>query len=178
MAGDISTVAVLGLANSTTAKTLFDEVGKDIRQSGMPFISDLSVSSLFADYANVFSTRGSQDNANLPVLRRFLKDSGAQRPAFIGIKNALFSAAMGDGLKGGDDIPPLVADHRLTLTNDKLDPEADYLLTIVARLLRWPDRPIRADEISQLAGCSVRTAYRLILRLKASGIIRAASRGH
>ena len=50
-----STVAVLGLANSATAKVLFDTAGKDIRDSGVPFISDLSVNSLFADYANVFT---------------------------------------------------------------------------------------------------------------------------
>lgn len=117
-----STVAVLGLANSATAKVLFETVGKEIRDSGVPFISDLSVNSLFADYANVFTTRASQETDSLPILRRFLKDSGVKKPAFIGIKDAIFSTALADGLKGGDG-PALVADHRLTLTKEQINPD-------------------------------------------------------
>ena len=117
-----STIAVLGLANSTFAKALFDTAGKEIRDSGVPFVSDLAINSLFADYANVFTTRASQENENLPVLRRFIKDLGVQRPAFIGLTDTVFSAALGDGLKGGGDGPSLVADHRFKLRDDKIDP--------------------------------------------------------
>ena len=117
-----STVAVLGLANSATAKVLFETAGKEIRESGVPFISDLSVNSLFADYANVFTTRASQETDSLPILRRFLKDLGVKKPAFIGVKDAIFSTALADGLKGGDG-PALVADHRLTLTKEQINPE-------------------------------------------------------
>ena len=52
-------------------------------------------------------TRASQDNDSLPILRRFLKDLGVQKPAFIGIKDAFFSAALGDGLKGGGEVRAL-----------------------------------------------------------------------
>jgi ABC-type branched-subunit amino acid transport system substrate-binding protein len=117
-----STIAVLGLANSATAKVLFDTAGKEIRDSGVPFISDLSVNTLFADMSNVFTTRASQENENVPVLRRFIKDLGIQRPAFVGLSELVFSTALGDGLKGGGDGPALVADHRFKLRDDKIDP--------------------------------------------------------
>lgn len=117
-----STVAILGLANSANGKALFDLASKEIRDSGVPFISDLSVSSLFADLGNVFTTRSAQETENIPLLRQFLKDLGVQKPAFIGLKDQVFSRLLGDSLKGGDG-PALVADHRLGLQNNQLVPE-------------------------------------------------------
>lgn len=117
-----STVAILGLANSANGKALFDAAGKEIRESGVPFISDLSVSGLFAEIGNVFTTRSAQETENIPLLRQFLKDLGVQKPAFIGLKDQVFSQVLGDTLKGGDG-PALVADHRLVLQNNQLVPE-------------------------------------------------------
>ena len=119
---DTSTVAVLGLANSANAKALFDAAGPEIRDSGAPFISDLSVSGLFAELGNVFTTRSAQETENIPLLLQFLKDLGVQKPAFIGLKDQVFSRVLGDTLKGGNG-PALVADHRLSLANNQLIPE-------------------------------------------------------
>ncbi len=120
--GDASTVAVLGLANSANAKALFDAAAPEIRDSGAPFISDLSVSSLFAELGNVFTTRSAQETENIPLLLNFLKDLGVQKPAFIGLKDQVFSKVLGDTLKGGNG-PALVADHRLSLAGNQLVPE-------------------------------------------------------
>jgi ABC-type branched-subunit amino acid transport system substrate-binding protein len=117
-----ATIAVLGLSNSTSGKALFESAGKEIRESGVPYISDLAIDSLFSDFPNVFTTRASQEHENLPVLRRFIKDLGVQRPAFVGLTDTVFSTVLGDGLKGAGDGPALVADHRFKLRDGKVDP--------------------------------------------------------
>ena len=118
------TVAMIGLSNSANAKATFDALGSDIGASGIPFLSDITVNSIFDKHANVFTTRPSQDDERVPVLAQFIKARNVQRPAFVGLKDALFSASLGDGLKRlGEDVG-LVADHRLTLQNNKLDPTA------------------------------------------------------
>ena len=117
---DRHTVAMVGLANSTRAKEMLEAVGGRLRENGMPFISDISVNSLFAAYPSVFTTRASQDDDRLPVLAAFMKAKGVKRPAFIGIKDALFSTTLGEGLKGIAG-PALVGDYRLTLKDNALD---------------------------------------------------------
>ncbi len=42
---DKQTVAIIGLQNSTRAKEVFDTAGEEIKSSGMPWISSLSVNS-------------------------------------------------------------------------------------------------------------------------------------
>ena len=66
--GDPDTLAVIGLGNFDRAKEVFTALGAEIRASGIPFVSDISVNSLFAGYPNVFTTRASQDDERIPVL--------------------------------------------------------------------------------------------------------------
>jgi hypothetical protein len=116
-----STVAMVGLAATDRAKPAFDALGSEIGASGIPFLSDISVNSIFEKQANVFSMRASQDDERLPVMVAFIKAREIHRPAFVGLKDQLFSTSLGDGLKNNDEIG-LVADHRLTMQNNKLDP--------------------------------------------------------
>ncbi len=119
---DPQTIAMIGLTNPDRAKEVFDTAGTEIRNSGVPFISNIAVSSIFANYPNVFSMRASQDDDNVPVLSRFTKDLAFRRPAFIGLKEQLSSSAFGDGLKERLEAPGFIADYRLTITDNKLDP--------------------------------------------------------
>ncbi len=120
---DPETLALLGLGYSARAKAVFDAAGGDIKASGVPFLSNISITSIFAAYPNVFTTRASQDDERIPVLIQFVKQVGAKRPAFVGIRDSLFSNTLADGLKGAaSSETPLVADHRLGLTDRKADP--------------------------------------------------------
>jgi hypothetical protein len=133
---DPDTLAIVGLSNFESSKAVFTSLGAEIRASDIPFISNVSINSLFAAYPNVFTTRASQDDERLPVIVQFLKQSGAQRPAFVGLKDSVFSAMLGDKLKVGT--PPLVADHRIDRKNDKLDP-AQIMATVADLKVQTPD---------------------------------------
>jgi hypothetical protein len=119
---DPRTLAIIGMSNSNRATAVFKAEGAAIRQSGVPFISDISINSIFADAPNVFTTRASQDDERIPVIAAFLKGIGASRPAFVGISDSLFSDTLAKGLARAAPDAPLVADHRVNLNEGKSDP--------------------------------------------------------
>jgi ABC-type branched-subunit amino acid transport system substrate-binding protein len=119
---DPETLALIGLGYAVRAKAVFEAAGGEIKDSQIPFLSNISITSIFADHPNVFTTRASQDDERIPVLIQFVKQIGAMRPAFVGIKNNLFSTTLADGLRSASSEAPLVADHRLALADDKADP--------------------------------------------------------
>src|SRR5215471_6336181 len=115
-----NTVAMIGLTQTARAKAVFDAVGSDIAASGVPFLSDIAVNSIFEKQGNVFTMRPAQDDQRVPVIEAFIKERGIKRPAFVGLKDQLFSSSLGDGLKNSA-VVRLVADHRLA---QKADPAA------------------------------------------------------
>jgi len=119
---DPQALAVIGLSRSSQAKAVFKTLGREIKESQVPFLSNISITSIFAGYPNVFTTRASQDDERIPVLIQFAKQIGAVRPAFIGIKDSPFSESLGDGLARATGAAPLVADHRLPQVDNNLDP--------------------------------------------------------
>jgi hypothetical protein len=119
---DPRTIALIGLSNADRAKAVFEQVGPDIKSSEVPFLSDLSVNSIFAAYPNVFTTRASQDDERIPVLVQFSKQIGSVRPAFLGTKGNVFSETLEQGLKTAPGALPLVVDHQLIQKDGKLDP--------------------------------------------------------
>ena len=121
------TIAMLGLTNSTIAKAAFDAAGEEIGASKIPFLSDVGVTSVFDKYPNVYSMRPSQDEERVPAMVAFMKARGLERPAFVGMKDALYSTSLGDGLLAGG--AKLVADHRLSLKDSEFDP-ADIEATV------------------------------------------------
>lgn len=126
-----NTVAMVGLSSTDRAKAAFDVAGSEIGASGIPFLSDITVNSIFDKQANVFTMRPSQDDERVPVMAAFMKARNIQRPAFVGLKDQLFSTSLADGLKSSDEVN-LVADHRLVQANNKLDPAA--IAAVVADL--------------------------------------------
>ena len=93
---DPQTVAMIGLSNATRAKAAFDAEGKELKDSGIPFISDISVGGIIANYPNVFTTRASEDEERMPVLTEFVKQMHVARPAFAGLQNSVASGNLGD----------------------------------------------------------------------------------
>lgn len=132
------TLAIVGLSNSNRAKEVFDTLGDDIRKSKIPFLSDITVNSIFEDSPNVLTMRASQDADRVPVITQFLIAQKYARPAFIGLSDTLFSASLGDGLKETLGASGLAADYRLKLVNDAL--VADEVAAMVADLkAKQPD---------------------------------------
>ncbi len=119
---DPQTMAMVGMTNSTRAKAALDADGKDLSSSNIPFLSDISVASLIANYPSVFTTRPSEDEERMPIISEFIKEMKFVRVAFVGIKDNVASGNLGDSLKQLLGADALVADHRLALTDNKLSP--------------------------------------------------------
>ncbi|MGE0627792.1 MAG: ABC transporter substrate-binding protein, partial [Hyphomicrobiaceae bacterium] len=115
-------VAMVGVSNSNTAKVMFDRLGPEIGTSGIPFLSNISISSIFKPYANVFTTRASQDDERLPVMAQFIRSMNFGRVAFAGRKDSVFSNLLGDGLKTRLGAEKVIIDHRIGMAGDNLDP--------------------------------------------------------
>ncbi len=114
------TLAIVGLSNSSRAQASFKELEKELGGSDVPFISDLSVNSIFERFQNVYTTRASQDAERLPVMVEFIRQMRYERPAFVGLSDAVFSSGLGDGLKKllGEGMGGLVADKRFSSKGD------------------------------------------------------------
>jgi len=147
---DPQTVALIGLSNSNIAKATFDALGQQIKDSAIPFLSDVSVTSLYEKIPNVFTMRSSQDDERLPVLAQFLRQQDARKPGFIGIKDALFSTSLADGLTRILGDRKLIVDHRLGLKDGKL--EAAEVAAMVENL------KTKAPDLLFLSIGSARTA--------------------
>jgi hypothetical protein len=81
---DKETLAMLGMFNSNRAQATFKALGQSLRDSAIPFISAISVNSIFADFPNVYTMQVSQDAERLPVIRH--DQAGVDREAFAADK--------------------------------------------------------------------------------------------
>jgi hypothetical protein len=117
---DPRAVAMIGLTNTQRAKEVFDKAGGEIKTAGIPWLSNISVNSLFEEYPTVFTMRGAQEDDSIPVLARFVQTRQAKRLAFVAVKDQIFSAALLDGLKARLGAEAFVADYRFTLKDDKI----------------------------------------------------------
>jgi hypothetical protein len=117
---DPQTVAMIGMSNSARAKIAFDANGKELKASGIPFISNVSVGSLIANYPNVYTTRPSEDEERMPVLGQFVKQMKINRVGFVGLRSSFFSNNLGDGLKKLLGPEAVTADYRLNTVGDDI----------------------------------------------------------
>jgi len=83
---DPDTIALIGLQSTDRAQAVFKQLGPRLAESGVPWISSIGLTNLFAGYPNVFTIQGSQEEENIPVITEFLKERNLTRPAFIGMK--------------------------------------------------------------------------------------------
>ncbi len=120
---DTETLAMIGLTSANRGKAVFEALGSDILKSGIPFISDVSVNTLFTAFPNVYTTRASQDTDSVPVIQRFTQHFNFARTAFVGLKEAVGSAALGDGLRAALAEGQMVADMRIAGDAEKVSAE-------------------------------------------------------
>lgn len=117
---DPQLLAIVGLTSSDRGEELFNGakdkskgLSQQIVESGVPFITDMSVNDVFAAYPNVFSTRPSQDDGNAPVVTEFISQMGYEKVGLIVNNDKLYSKAFGDALATGIGPGKIVADHRV-----------------------------------------------------------------
>jgi len=167
---DPDSVAMIGLSSSDRSKAVFESAGKEIKQKNIPFLSAISVNSIIADYPNVFTMRASQENERLPVLAQFVRRSGFQRPAFVGMRDTLYSTSLADGLNRVMGAY-MVADHRVATKDERADP-ADFPAVIedlkqknpdLVFLAVGPDR--NAEFVNQLKAAGLSPALMLTGRI-------------
>jgi len=118
---DPEVLALIGLGYSKRAEAVFKAAGSEIRDSNVPFLSNISITSIFADYPNVFTTRASQDDERIPVLIEFVKKLGFKRPAFLGRSGSMFSTTLAAGLNRSLSETPLVAERWLRRSEKGFD---------------------------------------------------------
>ncbi len=117
---DPTLLAMIGLSSSTRGKAVFDALGAEIGASKVPFVSDISVRSMFAAHDNVYTTRASQDEVRAPVMGEFARAIGYQRPAFLGRSGAVYVDALAEGLKKVHGEGGLTADLRVAIEDDMI----------------------------------------------------------
>lgn len=108
---DPQSIAMIGLQSSDRAREVFKQLGPSLTGSSLPWLSSLASTSLFANYPNVFTMRGSQEEESIPVIAEFVKDHKFGRPAFLGLKGQTFIEATVKGLEATKGFPPFVAKH-------------------------------------------------------------------
>jgi hypothetical protein len=108
---DPQSIAMIGLQSSDRAREVFKQHGPSLIGSGIPWLSSLASTSLFASYPNVFTMRGSQEEESIPVIAEFVKDRKFSRPAFLGLKGQPFIEATVKGLEATKGFPSFVAKH-------------------------------------------------------------------
>lgn len=118
-------LAIIGLSNATRGEKVFTTIGDEIQASGVPFISNISVSDIFSSLTNVFSTRPSQEAERVPVMAAFAAEMKFRRVAFLGRNGATVMEAIGDGLKKSTVGNRIIADHRITRTGEGQDATFD-----------------------------------------------------
>ncbi|MEL6372739.1 MAG: ABC transporter substrate-binding protein [Pseudomonadota bacterium] len=116
-------IGMIGVPSSTRGKAVFDALGLPIRESRLPFITEISLNGMFADQPHVFTLASAVSN-EVDLLRAFIADKGYTRPAFVGLRDNLYARALGDGLAAtptdGLSAPvakasALAVDHRLNI---------------------------------------------------------------
>ena len=135
---DPTTVAMIGLSNSNRAKAAFDSAGKELADSGIPVLSNISVTSIFKNAPNVLTTQASQDEERIPVMAQFIRKMKFERVAYAGVTENVFSTALGDGLRKRLGESGLVADQRMRAPGDVLDKD-DLAAAVAAIKAKSPD---------------------------------------
>lgn len=156
-----NTLAMIGLSGSNRGKAVFEKLGEDINRRNIPFITDLSATSLFEAFPNTFTMRPSQENERVPVIMQFLKDSKFQKPAFVGIANNAASEELSKLLSETSDGPALVSTQSIPIKDGKAE---DIQVKAAIANLAQSD----ADIVFALLGSSVIDQF--LTEAKAAGL--------
>lgn len=113
-------LAMLGVPSSTRGRAVFEQLGSRIRDSQVPFITEMSLDTIFADDPNVFTMASSVRN-ELEVVQQMIARGAYQRPVFIGLDDDLYSFALEEGVAHIPEGPALAARLRVPVRDYKLD---------------------------------------------------------
>ena len=121
-------LAIIGLTSAARGERVFASIGDKIGNSGIPFISHLSVAEIFTRFPNVFSTRPTQEAERVPVMAAYIAEMNFQAVAFLGRSGSAVIDAIGNSLKRSKIANRIVADHRIGRIGQgesaTLDPDA------------------------------------------------------
>ncbi|MEM1293940.1 MAG: ABC transporter substrate-binding protein, partial [Verrucomicrobiota bacterium] len=95
--GEERLIAMLGLWSSSRGSGITDLVG----QSGVPFISEISLDQLFRDHENIFTLTTSVSD-DIDLFQRFLSDNFTS-VQFVGVNDDLFTLEFHNALEGLKD---------------------------------------------------------------------------
>nr|VFJ72021.1 MAG: ABC-type branched-chain amino acid transport system, substrate-binding protein [Candidatus Kentron sp. FW] len=110
---DTHLLGIIGCWNSTRGKEIVDLIG----ESGVPFIGDFSLDTLFSNYGNIYSmTKGISDR--LFVFDRFIKSRMVKNIAFIGETGDLYTTEYYNHIRNH------LSDDDLGLTYEKWLPKS------------------------------------------------------
>ncbi|MEL7048752.1 MAG: ABC transporter substrate-binding protein, partial [Pseudomonadota bacterium] len=115
-----NTMAMIGVSSSTRGRAVFEAVGAKIKNSAIPFITEMSLDQIFASAPNVFTMASSVHN-ELEVVQELISKGGYARPVFVGLDNDDYSFALEDGVANIPGGPELVGRYRLPVRNYQLD---------------------------------------------------------
>ncbi|MEO1282727.1 MAG: ABC transporter substrate-binding protein, partial [Pseudomonadota bacterium] len=114
------TIAMIGVSSSTRGRAVFEAVGNQIKDSSIPFITEMSLDNIFADAPNVFTMASSVRN-ELEVIQEMIAKGGYERPVFVGLDNDVYSFALEDGVADNPVGPGLAERIRVPVRNYELD---------------------------------------------------------
>lgn len=129
---DPDMLAMIGIPSSTRGDVVFKTLAPELRKQAIPFITEISLDTIFRDQPSVFTMASSVRN-ELEVVRKVIAEGGYQRPVFVGLDDDLYSRALGDGLKETPGDVPLVGTYSAPVKNYQLaEAEAEALATAIA----------------------------------------------
>jgi len=114
---DPTTIGMLGVPSSTRGRAVFEKLGDDIRETAVPFITEMSLDEIFAGHPNVFTMASSVRN-ELEVINEAIASGGYERPVFVGLDNDLYSFALEEGIASGST--PLLRRFRVPVRDYQL----------------------------------------------------------
>ncbi|MEL6299437.1 MAG: ABC transporter substrate-binding protein [Pseudomonadota bacterium] len=118
--GSDALLAMVGVASSTRGRAVFATLGDDIRKSNVPFITEMSVETIFRDQPAVFTMASSVRN-ELESVGRTIVDIGAERPVFVGLDSDRYSFALEEGIAMQPGVPVLAGRMRVPVKQYKID---------------------------------------------------------
>ncbi|MFV0296325.1 MAG: ABC transporter substrate-binding protein, partial [Hyphomicrobiaceae bacterium] len=157
-------LAIIGLSSSNRADTAFKSLQSEIKSSGIPFISHISVQDVFRNFPNVYSTQASQEVERIPVMAQFIKALGFHRVAFLGTSDSVYSQAIAKGLAETIPASDWLGAYTLKRTGDTFDQQA--LRTSIEQLQS-------ATPDLLVLGVGGRSASDVLTQIRATGLAPA-----
>ena len=115
-------LAMVGVSSSTRGRAVFAELGKIVRSTDVPFITEMSVERIFERHPNVFTMASSVRN-ELEAVGRTIVSMGVERPVFVGLDDDRYSFALEEGIVMQPGVPVFAKRLRIPVRNYRISQE-------------------------------------------------------